>query len=116
MRILPWLAEAGIDLLSSFPPPPMGDFDMLKAKVQFGHKICFNGNIDLINVIKNGTPETIQAAVRQIIHDGAPGGGFILGTSDSIRETELPNVRAFFEAARRYGDTSALQENSYAIP
>jgi uroporphyrinogen decarboxylase len=114
MRILPWLAEAGIDLLSSFPPPPMGDFDMAKAKAQFGDKICFNGNIDLIHVIKNGNPPTIHSAVRQLILEGAPGGGFILGTSDSIRDTELGNVRAFFEAARKYGDYTAIQEISYA--
>ena len=114
MRILPWLAEAGIDILSSFPPPPMGDFDFALAKSQFGDRICFNGNLDLIHVIKNGTPESIHAAVRQLILTGAPGGGFILGTSDSIRDTGLANVRAFFEAARKYGDYSTLQEFSYA--
>jgi len=33
-----------------------------------------------------------------------PGGGFILGSSDSFREdTPEENVRAYFRAARRYG-------------
>ena len=87
---------------------------MAAAKLQFGDRICFNGNLDLIHVIKNGTPESIHAAVRQLIQAGASGSGFILGTSDSIRDTGLANVRAFFEAARKYGDYSTLQELSYA--
>jgi hypothetical protein len=34
-------------------------------------------------------------------------GGFILGTSDSIRDgTPLENVRAYFNAARRYGQVA----------
>jgi uroporphyrinogen decarboxylase len=69
-----------------------------------GDRICLNGNIDLIYVIKMGTPEQIREAVRQAILDAAPGGGFILGTSDSIRDTEPENVRAYFQAARDYGD------------
>jgi uroporphyrinogen decarboxylase len=103
-RILPWLAEAGVDIVSTLPPPPMGDVDLAQAKAQFGDKLCLNGNIDLLHVIKEGTPEFIRRSVRQAILDAAPGGGFILGTSDSIRDACPANVRAFFEAARMYGD------------
>jgi hypothetical protein len=107
-RVLPWLAEAGVDILSTAPPPPIGDVDLVQAKAEFGDRICFNGNVDLINVIKDGTPELIHQTVRQLIVDAAPGGGFILGTSDSIRDADLANVRAYFEAARMYGDYSHL--------
>jgi hypothetical protein len=107
-RILPWLAEAAIDILSTAPPPPIGDVDLAQAKADFGDRICFNGNVDLLNVIKDGTPEFIRHTVRQLILDAAPGGGFILGTSDSIRDADLANVRAYFEAARMYGDYSLL--------
>ena len=107
-RILPWLADAEVDILSTAPPPPIGDVDLAQAKAEFGDSICFNGNVDLLNVIKDGTPQFIQQAVRQLILDAAPGGGFILGTSDSIRDADLANVRAYFEAARTYGDYSLL--------
>ena len=109
-RILPWLAEAGVDILSTLPPPPMGDVDLAQAKAQFGDKLCLNGNVDLLHVIKEGTPEFIRRNVRQAILDAAPGGGFILGTSDSIRDACPANVRAFFEAARRYGDYTHVGE------
>jgi uroporphyrinogen decarboxylase len=55
-------------------------------------------------VIKMGTPEQIEQTVREAIEIAAPGGGFILGSSDSIREgTPLQNVRAYFAAALKYG-------------
>ena len=96
MRILPWLAEAGADILSTLPPPPAGDVDLRSAKV-----IC--GNIDLISVIANGTPELIQEKVREAISDSAPGDGFILGTSGSIRDAPRENVQVFFQSGRRFG-------------
>jgi uroporphyrinogen decarboxylase len=90
----------------------MGDVCLAQAKAEFGDKICFNGNVDLIHVIKDGTPELIRHTVRQLILDAAPGGGFLLGTSDSIRDAERTNVQAFFEAARTYGDYSHLGKES----
>ena len=106
--ILDWLADAGVDVLSTVPPPPVGDVDLVQAKARVGDRICLNGNVDIINVIKDGTPEQVRQAVRQAILDAAPGGGFILGTSDSIREAPPENVRAYFEAGRRYGHYAHL--------
>ena len=60
--------------------------------------------MDLLYVIIEGTVELIEDRVREAIEIAAPGGGFVLGTSDSIREgTPVENVRAYFEAAHRYG-------------
>jgi uroporphyrinogen decarboxylase len=111
-HILPWLADAGVDLVSTVAPPPMGDVDLARAKASVGDRLCLNGNIDLLHVIRNGTVALIQESVRQAILDAAPGGGFILGTSDSIRESPLANVRAYFEAARRYGNYAHLGRRS----
>ena len=94
--------------LSTVPPPPIGDVDLVQAKARVGDRICLNGNVDIINVIKDGSPEQVRQAVRQAILDAARGGGFILGTSDSIREAPLENVRAYFEAGRRYGNYAHL--------
>jgi hypothetical protein len=111
-RILPWLADAGVDILSTVPPPPIGDVDLATVKAQYGDKLCFNGNVDLLHVIKDGTPELIHRTVHQLILDAAPGGGFILGTSDSIRDAPRTNVQAFFEAARKYGEYAHLGKDS----
>ena len=59
---------------------------------------------DLLYVITMGTPELGERTVREAIEVAAPGGGFILGTSDSIREgTPMANIRAYFEAAQTDG-------------
>lgn len=101
--ILPWLKEAEVDVVSTLAPPPVGDVSLKAAKALIGDRVCLNGNIDLIYVIKMGTPEQIREAVRQAIADAGAGGGFILGTSDSIRDTDVGNVRAYFDAAREFG-------------
>jgi uroporphyrinogen decarboxylase len=104
MAILPWLREAGVDVLSTCTPPPVGDFDLAQAKAQVGDRICLKGYVDLLYVVKLGTPELVERTVREALEIAKPGGGFILGSSDSFRDgTPLENIRAYFEAARRYG-------------
>jgi uroporphyrinogen decarboxylase len=103
-QILGMLAEAEVDIVSTCTPPPVGDFDLAAAKRGFGDKLCFKGYVDLLYVVKMGTPELVEASVREAMEIGKPGGGFILGSSDSFREgTPVENVRAYFEAARKYG-------------
>lgn len=82
--------------------------DLKAAKAAVGERICLNGNVDLLNVIAHGTPDLIRETVRQAMLDAAPGGGFILGTSDSIRDAPIENVRAYFAAAREYGEYGRL--------
>ena len=102
--ILDDIRECGVDVFSTCTPPPVGDFDLRVAKRKWRGRVCIKGCIDLLYVIKLGTPERIEQTVRDAIQVGAPGGGFILGTSDSIRDgTRVENVRAYFEAARKYG-------------
>ncbi len=102
-RTLEFLADAGVDVIETLSPPPMGDVDLASAKARIGKRVCLKGNVDQVNVILPGTPAEIRAVVADTIRIGAPGGGFILSTSDSLRpETPPENVAAFFEAAREY--------------
>jgi len=97
-------AECGMDVIATLTPPPVGDVDLALAKKRVGGRVCLKGNIDLLYVIYKGTPELVREKVKEAIEVAAPGGGFILSTSDSIREgTPVENVRAYFEAAREYG-------------
>jgi Uroporphyrinogen decarboxylase (URO-D) len=95
---------AGADVVETLTPPPVGDVDLAQAKELYGERTCLKGYVDLLYVLKMGTPELVEQTVREAIEVAAPGGGFILGTSDSIREgTPMENIRAYFEAAHRYG-------------
>ena len=97
-------ADCGMDVIATLTPPPVGDVDLALTKKKVGDRVCLKGNIDLLYVIYKGTPELVREKVKEAIEIGAPGGGFILSTSDSIREgTPVENVRAYFEAAREYG-------------
>ena len=102
--ILEMVADAGVDVIQTLTPPPVGDIDLADAKRRIGERVCLMGYVDLLYVLKMGTPELVERTVKEAIETAAPGGGFILGTSDSIREgTPEANVRAYFDAALRYG-------------
>ncbi|HUT58629.1 MAG TPA: uroporphyrinogen decarboxylase family protein [Phycisphaerae bacterium] len=102
---LPILRGIGIDMLSTVCPPPSGDVALSKARQAAGSDVCLNGGIDTVNTIWRGTPESIDAAIREAVAAAAtPAGGYIIGSSDSITEETPPaNFRAFFDAARRHG-------------
>ena len=103
MAIVDLVADAGIDVLETLTPPPVGDVDLAEVKRRIGDRVCLKGYVDLIYVLKLGTPELVDQTVREALETAGPT-GFVLGTSDSIRDgTPLGNVRAYFDAARKYG-------------
>jgi uroporphyrinogen decarboxylase len=103
MPVAEMMADAGIDVLQTLTPPPVGDCNLGELKRRIGDRVCLMGYVDLFYVIQRGTPELIDQTVKDAIEAGGPT-GFILGTSDSIRDgTPLENVRAYFEAARSSG-------------
>jgi uroporphyrinogen-III decarboxylase len=104
METLGDYVDAGVDVIETLTPPPVGDVDLAEAKRLYGDKVCLKGYVDLLYVLKMGTVEDVRRTVREAIEIASPGGGFILGTSDSIREgTPIENIRAYFETAHAYG-------------
>ncbi|HND63028.1 MAG TPA: uroporphyrinogen decarboxylase family protein [Opitutaceae bacterium] len=98
------IAGTGVDILETCTPPPTGDFDLARAKATIGRSVTLKGYIDLLHVVKDGTPAHIDAAVRAAMAVGKPGGGFIIGSSDSFREgTPRANLDAYFAACVRHG-------------
>jgi hypothetical protein len=104
MGIIDMVAEAGADVMETLCPPPVGDLDLAEAKRRIGARVCLKGHGDMMYVLKMGKPETVDRMVRAAMEAAAAGSGFILGTSDSIREsTPRENIRTYFEAARTWG-------------
>ncbi|NOZ20617.1 MAG: hypothetical protein GXP25_05960 [Planctomycetes bacterium] len=98
------IADTGVDVLETCTPPPVGDFDLATAKEKIGSKTTLKGYVDLLYVVKHGTPELVERSVREAMELAKPGGGFIIGSSDSFREgTPRENVDTYFEACKRYG-------------
>jgi len=104
MTVLPDYVETGADTLETMTPPPVGDADLREAKRIVGNRMTLKGYTDLIYVLQRGTPELVRRTVIEALEAAAPGGRFILGTSDSIREnTPEENLAAYFSTAREYG-------------
>ncbi len=98
------IADCGIDVLETCTPPPVGDFDLAEAKRTIGDRVTLKGWVDLLYVVKHGTPELVERTVREGMEIAKPGGGFIIGSSDSFREgTPRENIEAYFRACLEYG-------------
>ena len=99
----------GVDVVHNVAPPPHGDVDLAQVKMRFGDRVCLRGNFDSEGAAEHGTPEQVDEAVRDLIMTAAPGGRYILACSDTITaDWPEPNIRAFFNAARKYGDYEHL--------
>ncbi|MHB9023683.1 MAG: uroporphyrinogen decarboxylase family protein [Armatimonadota bacterium] len=92
----------GIDAIH--PLQRTAGMDLGRVKAQYGDRVCIVGNIDSSRTLPYGTPEEIEAEVREAIAAAAPGGGYILASDHSLHDgISVRNIRAMFDAARKYG-------------
>ena len=78
------------------------DLDRLKAR--HGDRITFWGNVPCGSILHRGSVQQVVDFTKHIIDVAAPGGGLIVGSSNSIVPgTPARNVVAMFETAREYG-------------
>ncbi|HSR13794.1 MAG TPA: uroporphyrinogen decarboxylase family protein, partial [Thermodesulfobacteriota bacterium] len=74
-----------------------------EVKKRVGNKIGIMGNIhtDLLN---RGKPEEVQKLTRETIRDVAPGGGFAVGSGNSVPNwAKFENYQAMRETALQCG-------------
>lgn len=99
--IIPDLVEIGFDALHPIEPKAM---DIAAIKREWGDRLCLIGNIDLCYTLTRGTPEEVEAEVRQRLRQCGPGGGYCVSSANSIPEyVPLENYCAMLQAARRWG-------------
>lgn len=99
--LLPDLVECGFDCIHPFEPPMN---DIVAIKRDWGDRIAVAGGIDLKKTICGGTPEDVEAEVREMVAALAPGGGWLLGSSNSIPDfAPIDNYRALLAAGLKYG-------------
>jgi len=87
-------------------PYATADVTLAEVKERIGGEVCLMGNIQE-SLLDLGTPEEVEAAVRQAIEEGAPGGGFILIPTDTaftpLSEAKAKNLKTFLLAGHRLG-------------
>ena len=103
--------EIGVDILNPLPPY-VRDGDPAVMKLAYGDRLCFDGGIDQMNVLAQGTPEDVRREVRLRMSQLSPGSGWILGPSQ-VLSGDLPpeNVIAFLECALALRQTAVAGAN-----
>jgi uroporphyrinogen decarboxylase len=100
--LLEMIVDSGIDCLD--PIDPVAGMDLAEVKAKYGKRIALKGNVDCAHLMTLGTPEQVAAATREALRIGAPGGGFILSSSNSIHSSVKPeNYMAMLATLREHG-------------
>jgi uroporphyrinogen decarboxylase len=100
--LMDMMVDAGIDAID--PLEPVAGMDIGRAKREYGDRLCLMGNIDCGQLLSNGKESEVVSAVRRTIAEAAPGGGYVLASSNSIHPAVKPdNYAAMVEAGRSYG-------------
>lgn len=101
--IMDQMVDAGIDAID--PLEPIAGMDVGEMKARYGDRLAVIGNIDVTELLPSGTEQDVEEAVKETIAKGAPGGGYILASSNSIHPAVKPgNYRAMVKAGRKWGN------------
>lgn len=100
--LIPDFIDAGLDILQSLQP--RAGMDLARLKREFGRDLCFQGGIDIQEVLPKGTPSDVRTHVADRARIMAPGGGYIFGTAHNLLpDVPTENIVALFEAYQEYG-------------
>jgi len=95
------IIEAGFSGIHPVDPNAM---DINKVKQTHGDRLALLGNINMDFPLSRGNPSDVKELVAQRIHDLAPGGGYVLSSSNSVSEyIPLVNYTAMLAAGHKYG-------------
>ena len=104
--------EAGFEGINPFEP--VAGMDLGEAKQRYGDKVCLLGNVDCGRTLSEAPVAEVVGEVKRCLRDAAPGGGYILMSSNSLHGGVRPeNYVAMVETGRRFGayplDMAALE-------
>lgn len=99
--ILEDLVEVGFDGLHPIQPQCM---EIKEVKESIQGRTALVGNIDCSFLLPFGTEEEVERTVAETIQVAAPGGGYIISSSNTIHPgVKAENYIAMVRAAKKYG-------------
>ncbi|HOX39934.1 MAG TPA: uroporphyrinogen decarboxylase family protein [Candidatus Brocadiia bacterium] len=102
LPLMEMILEAGFDCLD--PIDPLGGLEIGKIKKEYGDRIALKGNVACAGVLVTGSVKDVVRETLEVMRKAAPGGGFILSSSNSIHSSVRPeNYLAMWNTARAYG-------------
>jgi uroporphyrinogen decarboxylase len=82
--------------------------DIKRLKEAVGERVTLFGAVEGETLI-NGMPEDVKREVEYCLRHGAPGGGFVLTTSNSVQAgTQYENYKVMLDTARKKGNYPIL--------
>lgn len=100
MPVMNDLIELGVDVLQPIDPTCL---DIAAVKERYGDRLCLAGNVSN-ELLRSGTPDEVDTVVKKLISTCAPGGGYCVGSGNSVPEwAKFENYMAMREAVFRYG-------------
>ena len=101
--IIDKIVDAGIDCID--PIDPTAGMDISSVKSKYGNRIAIKGNVDCAQTLPFGTRGEVIKETKKCLHDGAPGWGYILSSSNSIHSNVKPeNYVAMLDTLKEYGE------------
>jgi len=109
---IPKFLELGMDILNPVDPSADGQ-DIYELKNIFGSQVTFCGNINVDEVLLNGTPEDVKSDVNNHIEKLAPGGGYIVASSHDLHQLiPVDNIYAMRDAVHEYKFSSISERTN----
>ena len=78
------MSKTAVDGIDTLDPPPLGTVNLEDAKLKYGERFFFKGNLDAVNEMLNADEKTFERAVKERIKIGKPGSGYILSSACSV--------------------------------
>ncbi len=100
--IIDMIIDSGITCLD--PIEPVAGMDLADVKAKYGDRVALKGNVDCAQTLSFGTVEDVVAETKEALRKGAPGGGYILSSSNSIHSAVKPeNYKAMVDTLKEFG-------------
>jgi len=101
-KLIDMFIEAGADGLN--PLEPVAGMDIGEVKKKYGGRVALAGNIDCGPLLTSGTIQEVRDAVSDCLRRGAPGGGYIMSSSNSIHRGVKPeNFLEMIRVTKEFG-------------
>ncbi len=103
---LPDIAQTKVT--SVHPLQRTAGMDLKWFKEEYGKRFAIIGNIDSSRTLPYGTPDEVEAEVKEAIEVAGKGGGYVLASDHSLHDgIPIENIRRMFEAGQKYGRYTA---------
>jgi uroporphyrinogen decarboxylase len=112
-KLLDMFVEAGVDAFH--PSDPSAGMDIFEVKQKYGDRLTVVGGVDVGDPLSHWPVDRLVAEVRRQVSRLAPGGGWIIASSNTIHSSVRPeNYQALVRAIQAYGWTGRLNEPASA--